>query len=329
MLIQDDYPNPLPDDVKETLDNRLVLVTGAGGFLGQFVCSSLRSAGAELLTPDRQTLDLSNQAQIDAFFEANKPELVVHLAAECGGIGANIENPGRYLYANALMGLMLIEAARTHGVKKFVLISTTCAYPKNAPIPLQEDSIVDGPPAGATGPYGLAKRLLHDALIAYKKQYDFNGVVLVPANLYGPGDHFEPERSHVVPAMIRRYVDAHEKQESFVMNWGTGRPSREFLHARDAAEAITLALARHQSPNPVNLGTGIETPIAELAGQIAQHVGYSGDLRWDTSKPDGQPRRCLDTSRAAAFGFQARTTLGDGLKETIAWYKSFYHKTYC
>ncbi len=318
-------PNPLPSDILSTLHERSVLVTGANGFLGQYVCDSLRAAGAVLLTPGRSDLDLSKQAEVEAYFTANTPEFVVHLAAECGGIGANLENPGRYLYANALMGLMLIDASRRYGVEKFVLISTTCAYPKDAPIPLREETIWDGPPVGATGPYGLAKRLLHDALLAYKTQYNFNGVVLVPANLYGPGDHFQPDRSHVVPAMIRRYVDAKAEKHPFVINWGTGRPSREFLHARDAAEAITLALARHDDPNPVNLGTGVETPIAELAEHIAKHAEYEGELRWDTSKPDGQPRRCLDTSRAAVFGFQARTALSDGLKETISWYKKQIH----
>lgn len=313
--------HPLPQDVLHKLKRRSVLVTGANGFLGEYVCRSLKAAGACLLVPGRSELDLSNQAQVEQYFCANTPEFVVHLAAECGGIGANLENPGRYLYANALMGLLLIEASRKFGVEKFVLISTTCAYPKDAPIPLKEETICDGPPVGATGPYGLAKRLLHDALFAYKAQYNFNGVVLVPANLYGPGDHFEPDRSHVVPAMIRRYVDAKAAMLPYVVNWGTGQPSREFLHARDAAEAITLALARHSDPAPVNLGTGVETPIAELAQYIAQHAQYEGELRWDTSKPDGQPRRCLDTSRADAFGFKARTTLSNGLQETVAWYK--------
>jgi len=253
--------------------------------------------------------------------EEHRPEAIVHLAAECGGIGANVENPGRYLYANGLMGLILLEAARQVETKKFVFISTTCAYPKDAPLPLQETSMWDGPPTGATGPYGMAKRLLHAAVEQFQRQYGLAGVVLVPANLYGPGDHFDESRSHVVPALIRRYVEAEEQKQPVVTNWGTGTPTREFLHVRDAARGVVLALARHEDPQPVNLGTGIETPIRELANLIAEKVGYRGSLEWDISKPDGQPRRVLNIDRAGTFGFSALTTLPDGIQETVSWYR--------
>ena len=223
---------------------------------------------------------------------------------------------------NALMGLMLIDACRRHQVSKFALISTTCAYPKHARLPLTEDQLWDGKPVGATGPYGVAKRLLHEAIDSYHAQYGFNGVVLVPANLYGPGDHFQPDRSHVVPAMIRRYVEARDQGTSCVVNWGTGKPTREFLFVRDAAEAIVLALARHNDPSPVNIGTGVETSIKTLANDIAELCQYQGALQWDTSKPDGQPRRYLDVTRAQSFGFSAATALRDGLRETIEWFEN-------
>jgi GDP-L-fucose synthase len=314
-------PEPFPNDVVSALSNRSVLITGAHGFLGRYVAAAIGATGAEVLAPRRDTLDLVDQESTFAYFESVRPDMVIHLAAECGGIGANVENPGRYLYANAMMGLLLLEASRRACVSKVAVISTTCAYPRNAPLPLQESSIWDGPPTGATGPYGMAKRLLHEAVAGYNKQYGCSGVVLVPANLYGPGDHFETERSHVVPAMIRRYVDAESAQQSEVVNWGTGTPTREFLHARDAAAAITLALSRHNDPSPVNLGTGIETSIRDLATTIAEHVGYTGNLQWDRTKPDGQPRRYLNVEAAKAFGFNAQIKLSDGLSETIDWFR--------
>ena len=313
----------MPDDVCARLAGQRVLVTGARGFLGRYVVSAAEEAGAVPLTPSRAQLDLTDQRLTEAYMREERPQAIVHLAAECGGIGANVENPGRYLYANALMGLILLEAARQVSVDKFVFISTTCAYPQDAPIPLDETMLWDGRPAKATGPYGMAKRLLHEAIDGYQRQYGLSGVVLVPANLYGPGDHFEDSRSHVVPALIKRYVEATDENLDAVVNWGTGRPTREFLHARDAARGIILALARHCDPHPVNLGTGVETSISELATQIARAAGYEGRLEWDTTKPDGQPRRSLKVERARGFGFESTTTLADGIDETVQWYREF------
>ncbi|MGK0357947.1 MAG: nucleoside-diphosphate-sugar epimerase [Bradymonadia bacterium] len=301
---------------------RSVVVTGGTGFLGAHVCRLLTLSGADVVAVGRQAYNLIEQADVRRMYAEQTPDLVIHLAAACGGIGANVKNPGRFLYENALMGLMLLEEGRAVGLQKFVLISTTCAYPKAAPIPLREETIWDGKPVGATGPYGMAKRLLHEAVVTYKQQYGQSGVVLIPANLYGPGDHFDPENSHVVPGMIRRYVEATEAKAPAVTNWGSGTPSREFLHVRDCARAIVLAAARHDHPAPVNLGTGVETPIKQLAETIATATGYAGELRWDTSKPDGQPRRSLDTSRAKAFGFEAKVRLSDGIAETVDWFKT-------
>lgn len=301
---------------------RRVVVTGGTGFLGTHVCRLLARSGAQVHALGRQAYDLTEQIAVRRMYAELQPDLVIHLAAACGGIGANVRNPGRFLYENAIMGLMLLEAGRHAGLQKLVLISTTCAYPKTAPIPLREASLWDGKPVGATGPYGVAKRLLHEAVATYKQQYDQDGVVLIPANLYGPGDHFDPENSHVVPGMIRRYVEAAEQGAPSVTNWGSGTPSREFLHVVDCARAIVLAAARHADPAPVNLGTGVETPIKTLAELIASAVGYEGDLQWDTSKPDGQPRRSLDTQRARAFGFEAAIDLAAGIAETVRWFKT-------
>jgi len=300
---------------------RRVLVTGGHGFLGRNVVACLRASGAEVIAPRRTACDLVEQAQVRALLSEARPRQVIHLAAACGGIGANVANPGRFLYENALMGLHLIEAARQAKVEKLVLISTTCAYPQDAPLPLSEDSLWDGKPTGATGFYGMAKRLLHEAVAAYGHQYGFNGVVLIPANLYGPEDHFDPAHSHVVAALIRRYVEATDAALPEVVNWGSGRPSREFLHVRDAARGIVLAAAAHADPAPVNLGTGIETPIGQLAEMVSRAAGYPGVTRWDTTKPDGQPRRVLDVSRAQAFGFRAAIPLDQGIHETVAWFR--------
>lgn len=306
----------------EFYGGRRVVVTGGTGFLGTAVCRLLAKSGADVIALGRQAYDLTEQADVRRLYAECEPRLVIHLAAACGGIGANVRNPGRFLYENALMGLMLLEEGRQAGLEKFVVISTTCAYPKTAPIPLREETIWDGKPVGATGPYGMAKRLLHEAVETYQRQYGMQGVVLIPANLYGPGDHFDPENSHVVPGMIRRYVEAKDASLPHVTNWGSGTPSREFLHVDDCARAIALAAARHADPAPVNLGTGIETPIKALAELIADATGYEGELRWDTSKPDGQLRRSLDVSRAKAFGFEAEVSLADGIRETVAWFEA-------
>lgn len=300
---------------------RRVMVTGARGFLGRYVCRQLAASGADVIPLGRADGDLCEQADVRRLLAARRPRAVIHLAAACGGIGANVERPGEFLYANALMGLMLLEESRRAAVEVFTLISTTCAYPEHAPMPLQEDTFWDGPPTHATGAYGLAKRLLHAAIVRYREQYDFEGITLVPANLYGPGDHIDPARSHVVPALIRRFCEAADRGAPEVINWGTGRPTREFLHARDAARAIALATARHRDPRPVNLGTGAEVAIAELSRLIADAAGFRGAIRWDATKPDGAPRRVLDVERARVFGFEARIPLADGIRETVAWHR--------
>tara|TARA_Y100000589_G_scaffold20775_1_gene17057 strand:- start:5648 stop:6592 length:945 start_codon:yes stop_codon:yes gene_type:complete len=305
------------------LGGRRVVVTGGRGFLGRYVCKAFEGRGAEVVALGSSDYDLTEQSEVRRLYQEQSPSVVVHLAAACGGIGANIENPARFLYENALMGLSLLEEGRRAGLDKLVLISTTCSYPKDAPLPLQEDSIWSGKPVGATGPYGMAKRLLHEACETYGRQYGLPCAVLVPANLYGPGDHFEEEKSHVIPAIIRRYVEAKDAGLESVSNWGTGTPTREFLHAADAAEAIALAAERDVPCEPINLGTGVETSIADLTTMIAAAVGYEGEVAWDTSKPDGQPRRYLDVSRAREhLGFSAAIDLEAGLRETVDWYRA-------
>ena len=302
--------------------DRRVVVTGGRGFLGRSVCRALAASGAEVIGLGRADYNLVEQTEMRRLFSEQKPSVIIHLAAACGGIGANVANPGRFLYENALMGLMLVEEARVAETEKVVLISTTCAYPRDAPLPLQEDSIWSGPPVGATGPYGMAKRLLHEALRTYHEQYGLKSAVLLPANLYGPEDHFDPEYSHVVAALIRRYIEATAEGRDSVTNWGTGSPTREFMHVHDAARGILLAGSRRDDPAPVNLGTGVETSIRELTGIVAAATGYKGAVEWDTDKPDGQPRRYLDVSRAKTFGFEAAISLEAGVAETIAWYRA-------
>ncbi len=305
------------------LSSKKVVVTGGRGFLGVHTCRALESAGAVVTAIGSSDYNLTEQSDVRRMYAELQPDIVVHLAAACGGIGANVENPGRFLYENAVMGLMLLEEARQAGIDKLVLISTTCAYPKDAPLPLQEDSIWTGKPVGATGPYGMAKRLLHEACETYGRQYGLDTTVLVPANLYGPEDHFEEEKSHVIPAIIRRFIEAQDAGLETVVNWGSGTPTREFLHVRDAAHGIMLAAATRTGAEPINLGTGVETSIADLTTTIADAVGYTGMLDWDTTKPDGQPKRYLDVTRAREqLGFEAEVPLADGIAETVAWYRS-------
>ena len=306
-----------------SLQDKKIVVTGGRGFLGGFVCNALTERGAEVVPIGSSDYNLIEQADVRRMYKEHSPSLVIHLAAACGGIGANVENPARFLYENTIMGLLLLEEGRQHNLEKFVLISTTCSYPKDAPLPLQEDSIWTGKPVGATGPYGMAKRLLHEACETFGRQYDLPCVVLVPANLYGPEDHFDEEKSHVIPAIIRRYVEAKELGLDEVSNWGTGSPTREFLHVADAAEAIALAAEKDIPSDPINLGTGIETSIADLTTMIARAVGYEGAVAWDTSKPDGQPKRYLDVSRAKELlGFDAKIDLETGIQETVDWYRA-------
>jgi GDP-L-fucose synthase len=306
-----------------SLQDKKIVVTGGRGFLGGFVCNALTERGVEVVPIGSSDYNLIEQADVRRMYKEHSPSLVIHLAAACGGIGANVENPARFLYENAIMGLLLLEEGRQHNLEKFVLISTTCSYPKDAPLPLQEDSIWTGKPVGATGPYGMAKRLLHEACETFGRQYDLPCVVLVPANLYGPEDHFDEEKSHVIPAIIRRYVEAKESGLDEVSNWGTGSPTREFLHVADAAEAIALAAEKDIPSDPINLGTGIETSIADLTTMIARAVGYEGAVAWDTSKPDGQPKRYLNVNRAKELlGFEAKIDLKTGIQETVDWYRT-------
>jgi GDP-L-fucose synthase len=304
------------------LARKRVLVTGGAGFLGSCVVARLRDEGCRAITvPRSRDSDLVQEAAVERLYESARPEVVIHLAAQVGGIGANRASPGRFFYDNVMMGTLLMEYARRHGVEKFVGIGTVCAYPKHAPVPMREESLWDGYPEETNAPYGLAKKMLLVQAQAYREQYGFNAIFLLPVNLYGPGDNFDPASSHVIPALIRKCVEAREAGRAEVVVWGTGKAKREFLYVEDAAEAVVLATARYDRPEPVNVGAGFEIAIGELAEKIAALTGFDGRLVWDASKPDGQPRRCLDTSRAARhFGFRARTSFDDGLARTVRWY---------
>jgi GDP-L-fucose synthase len=306
----------------EFFTTRRTVVTGGNGFLGSHIVELLRGSGADVTPLGSSDYNLTEQTDVRALFADLEPQLVVHAAGAIGGIGANVANPGRFLYANALMGLMVLEEARLAGVEKLVMISTTCTYPEHASLPFSEGSLWDGKPAGATGPYGVAKRMLHEAAAGYQRQYGFTSCVLMMSNLYGPGDHFDEESSHVLAALVRRFVEAAGSGAPSVTNWGTGTPTREFLHVRDAARAVALAASRWDDPAPVNVGTGVETSIRELAELVAAAAGYSGEILWDPTKPDGQPRRFLAVDRARAFGFDAGIPLATGIEETVAWYRA-------
>ena len=310
------------------IEGRRVLVTGGAGFLGRRVCARLADFGpAELLTPRRGEVDLTDQQATRTFMDDVRPEVVIHLAAEVGGIGANQVNPGRYFYANMAMGLNLIEESRRNGVAKFVQVGTVCAYPRDTPVPFREENLWNGYPEETNAPYGIAKKSLLVMLHAYRAQYGFNGIYLLPVNLYGPGDNFDAETSHVIPALIRKFVDARDAGMPEVGLWGSGSPSREFLYVDDAARAIVLATDRYDGSDPVNVGTGQEITIRELAGTIGDLVGFAGAIAWDASRPDGQPRRRLDVSRARKlFGFDAEVGLADGLKTTIEWWEGHHHE---
>jgi GDP-L-fucose synthase len=302
---------------------RRVFVTGGSGFLGGYVVDQLRHAGAEVAAPRRAECDLLDPNAIDRALSEHEPDLIVHLAATVGGIGANQREPGRFFYENMLMGVHLIEAARRHDVGKTVVAGTVCAYPKHTPVPFHESDIWNGYPEETNAPYGIAKKALLVQLQAYRQQYGMNGIFLIPVNLYGPRDTFDPARSHVIPALIRKFVDARRSNAAAVEVWGTGRASREFLFVEDCARAIVLAAERYDAPEPVNIGAGAEISIAELAALVASLCGYRGELTFNAALPDGQPRRSLDVSRAeAAFGFRATTSLREGLRRTIAWYEA-------
>jgi GDP-L-fucose synthase len=298
------------------------LVTGGGGFLGSHLVERLTQAGHDVFVARRRDYDLTRYDDTERLFSEAQPELVFHLAAEVGGIGANRENPGRYWYANLMMGAHVLELSRLHGVAKLVVAGTVCAYPKFTPVPFSEDDLWNGYPEETNAPYGVAKKSVLVGAQAYREQYGTNAIFLLPANLYGPGDNFDLQTSHVIPALIRKMLDATGE----VVLWGDGSPTREFLYVDDCAEGLLLAAERYDGAAPVNLGTGVETSIRELAETIADVTGFTGDLRWDTSMPNGQPRRQLDATRAdQLFGFRARTTLRNGIERTVAWYQEFAH----
>ena len=301
------------------------VITGGAGFLGSHLQANLHSRGvkpSDIFVPTIEEFDLTKPESVERLYRQTQPETVIHLAAQVGGIGANRENPGRYFYANLAMGLHLIEGARLHGLKKFVQIGTICAYPKFTPVPFKEEDLWNGYPEETNAPYGIAKKALMVMCQAYRQQYGLNAIYLLPVNLYGPRDNFDLASSHVIPALIRKCVEAKRAKADHITAWGTGSASREFLYVEDAAEAIVLATEKYNDPEPVNLGSGREITIKALTELIAKLAGFQGKIIWDPTKPDGQPRRCLDTTRAKErFGFVAKTAFEDGLQKTIAWYE--------
>lgn len=307
------------------LASKRICVTGGGGFLGSFVVEELRRQGCEqIFVPRQAKYDLTTVDGVDRMFSDARPEVLFHLAAVVGGIGANKDNPGSFFYANAMMGIQLIEQARLRGVEKTIVAGTICAYPKFAPIPFHEDTLWDGYPEETNAPYGIAKKALLVQCQAYREQYGMNAIYLLPVNLYGPRDNFDLHSSHVIPALIRKCLEAKDRGDEQMVCWGDGSPTREFLYAPDAAKGLVLAAQHYSGPEPVNLGSGREISIKELSETIARLCDFRGEIVWDTTKPNGQPRRKLDVSRAKlCFGFEAETTFEEGLRETIAWYKEY------
>jgi GDP-L-fucose synthase len=306
------------------LQNKRILVTGGAGFLGQHVVRILQQRECkEIIVPRQRQYDLTREAAVEQLCRETHPEVVIHLAAVVGGIGANKANPGRFLYENLIMGAMVMEHARRAGAQKFVSIGTICAYPKFTPIPFNEEDLWNGYPEETNAPYGLAKKMLLIQGQAYREQYGLNAIYLLPVNLYGPGDNFDLESSHVIPALIRKCVEATEQGKGEIVCWGDGTPTREFLYVEDCAEAVVLATERYDGALPVNIGAGFEISIKHLVELIVEMTGFQGRIVWDTNKPNGQPRRMLDTTRAEKeFGFKARVSLVSGLLKTIAWFKA-------
>lgn len=314
------------------LQGKTILVTGGHGFLGRHVCNQLRERGLriegdgpspQVYTPRSSNFDLTIERSVYEMYREIKPHVVIHLAAVVGGIGANKDNPGSFFYKNMSMGLHMIEEARKHDVEKFVAIGTICAYPKHTPVPFKESDIWNGYPEETNAPYGLAKKMMLVQSQSYHEQYGFNSIYLLPVNLYGPYDNFNPASSHVIPALIKKCIEARNNNLDQIVCWGTGDASREFLYVDDAAEGIVAATEKYESTEPVNIGSGLEISIKDLVLLIADLCKFKGQIIWDTSKPDGQPRRCLDTSRALEkFGWKARTDFADGLRRTIEWYEN-------
>ena len=303
-----------------------VLATGGAGFLGSFVVDRLRETDwcSEVFVPRSRDYDLREQDAVVRLYEDARPDIVIHAAGVVGGIGANRANPGRFFYDNLMMGVQTMHQAFLYGVEKFVAIGTICAYPKFTPVPFNEDNLWDGYPEETNAPYGLAKKMLLVQAQAYRQQYGFDAIYLLPVNLYGPRDNFDPESSHVIPALIKKCFDAIDEGEDSIEVWGDGTPTREFLYVEDCAEAIVLATERYDKPDPVNIGAGFEISIKDLVHLVADLTGFTGRIIWDTSKPGGQPRRCLDLGRAEReFGFRARTSFEEGLRQTIEWYKGY------
>jgi GDP-L-fucose synthase len=309
--------------MSDTFPYKRVTVTGGAGFLGHFVTEKLKAYGVEIFVPRSHEYNLIEKSDIIRMLDDSQPDLVIHLAAVVGGIGHNQKNPGKFFYDNLMMGVQLIEQSRLHGVKKFLATGTVCAYPKFTPVPFKEDDLWNGYPEETNAPYGLAKKMMLVQSQSYREQYGFNSIFVLPANLYGPGDNFDLETSHVIPALVHKCVEARRSGAGFIEVWGSGSVSREFLYVEDCAEGIVKAAAMYNERDPVNLGNGREVVIKDLVEMIARLTGIEGEIRWQRDKPDGQPRRQLDTRRAfEKFGFQAQTSLEQGLRQTIDWYEA-------
>jgi GDP-L-fucose synthase len=311
--------------MKDFWKGKRITVTGGAGFLGSYVVEKLQQNKTKVFVPMIKDYDLRKSEDIKKMFDEFTPEIIIHLAASVGGIGANMKNPGKFFYDNIMMGVQLMEEARIRGVVKFVNIGTICSYPKFTPVPFKEEDLWNGYPEETNAPYGLAKKMLIVQSQAYRQQYGFNSINLLQVNLYGPRDNFNPESSHVIPALIKKCFDAIKNKDDKIVVWGTGKPTREFLYVEDAARGILLATERYNKSEPINLGSGNEISIKDLVNLIVRLTGFKGQVIWDTTKPDGQPRRCLDVSKTEKeFGFKAEINFEEGLKKTVEWYKKQY-----